>query len=217
MTWICYRGIELSARIQQILLSFEFVMLVVFAVVALVKVYSGSARCGLASTPDRRGSTRSTSEVRTISGGAAARGVPLLGLGLGRDGQRGDGGLGRGPGRAAVISTLLLVAIYVLVSTRRAGLPRVQLPRRSEPRRHPRALGQGVLGSPVGQAPDRRGADLGVGIDADDDPADGADDAVDGARGGDPARLRQVHPRYLTPTVSTWRSAASRSSGRRCR
>ena len=27
MTWICYRGIELSARIQQLLLSVEFVML----------------------------------------------------------------------------------------------------------------------------------------------------------------------------------------------
>ena len=43
MTWICYRGIELSARIQQVLLSFEVVMLVIFAVVALVDVYGGNA------------------------------------------------------------------------------------------------------------------------------------------------------------------------------
>ena len=59
MTWICYRGIELSARIQTFLLSAEIVMLALFAVVALVKVY--------AEQPDRldprlapRGSTRST-------------------------------------------------------------------------------------------------------------------------------------------------------------
>ena len=31
MTWICHRGIELSARVQQVLLSFEVVMLVIFA------------------------------------------------------------------------------------------------------------------------------------------------------------------------------------------
>ena len=39
MTWICWRGIELSARTQQFLLGMEFVTLVVFAVVALVTVY----------------------------------------------------------------------------------------------------------------------------------------------------------------------------------
>src|SRR6476661_3114318 len=42
MTWICYRGIELSARMQQVLLSFEIVMLVLFASVALIDVYTGS-------------------------------------------------------------------------------------------------------------------------------------------------------------------------------
>ena len=42
MTWVCYRGIELSARVQQLLLSFEIVMLVVFATVAIIDVYTGS-------------------------------------------------------------------------------------------------------------------------------------------------------------------------------
>ena len=42
MTWICYRGIELSARMQQVLLSFEVVMLVLFASVAIITVYTGS-------------------------------------------------------------------------------------------------------------------------------------------------------------------------------
>src|SRR5438270_117175 len=43
MTWICHRGIELSARMQQLLLSFEVLMLAIFAVVSLVDVYSGNA------------------------------------------------------------------------------------------------------------------------------------------------------------------------------
>ncbi len=43
MTWICWRGIELSARTQQFLLGAEFITLMLFAVVALVKVYAGTA------------------------------------------------------------------------------------------------------------------------------------------------------------------------------
>ncbi len=41
MTWICYRGIELSARTQVVLLSIELFMLGLFAVVALAQVYGG--------------------------------------------------------------------------------------------------------------------------------------------------------------------------------
>src|SRR5437870_10431588 len=41
MTWICYRGIELSARVQQVLLGAEVVILAIFAAVALAKVYGG--------------------------------------------------------------------------------------------------------------------------------------------------------------------------------
>ena len=43
MTYICYRGIEVSARMQYALLGIELVVLIAFAVIALVKVYSGAA------------------------------------------------------------------------------------------------------------------------------------------------------------------------------
>src|ERR1700749_1848975 len=39
MTYICYRGIELSARFQRILLTVEVVMLMVLSVTALVRVF----------------------------------------------------------------------------------------------------------------------------------------------------------------------------------
>src|ERR1700712_1633912 len=42
MTYICYRGIEISARIQQALLALEGVVLVIFAATALIHVYSGT-------------------------------------------------------------------------------------------------------------------------------------------------------------------------------
>ncbi len=44
LTYVCYRGIELSARIQRILLSVEVAALALFAVVALIRVASLSSR-----------------------------------------------------------------------------------------------------------------------------------------------------------------------------
>jgi len=41
MTYICYRGIEVSAMLQRVLLAVEVVMLLVFSVVALVRVGTG--------------------------------------------------------------------------------------------------------------------------------------------------------------------------------
>ena len=81
MTWICYRGIELSARIQQVLLSAEVLILGLFAVVAFVKVYgshppAGSIKPSLSLVQPVR------DELRRPGRRAAARGVHLLGLGF---------------------------------------------------------------------------------------------------------------------------------------
>jgi amino acid transporter len=40
LTWICWKGIELSARTQQLLLGFEITTLLVFGVVAFIKSYA---------------------------------------------------------------------------------------------------------------------------------------------------------------------------------
>ncbi len=60
MTYICYVGIELSARLQKVLLTVELIMLLVFAVVALAKVGPATAQRSRSAFPGR-GSTRSTS------------------------------------------------------------------------------------------------------------------------------------------------------------
>src|ERR1700712_717523 len=46
MTYICYRGIEVSARVQYFLLGFEVIVLIIISIYALVKVYGGTAPDG---------------------------------------------------------------------------------------------------------------------------------------------------------------------------
>jgi amino acid transporter len=54
LTAVCYRGIEVSARLQQVLLVIEVGALAVFAIVALVKAGPGT-RCPARRTRRRRG------------------------------------------------------------------------------------------------------------------------------------------------------------------
>ena len=49
LTWICYRGIEVSAKLQQVLLAIEVVTLAIFAIVAFVKAGTGHALPGATS------------------------------------------------------------------------------------------------------------------------------------------------------------------------
>ena len=43
MIYISYRGIVISKRIQAILVSFQFIVLIVMSIIALVRAYGGSA------------------------------------------------------------------------------------------------------------------------------------------------------------------------------
>jgi amino acid transporter len=114
MTWICYRGIELSARVQQFLLSLEIFTLVLFVVVALIKVYANNPAHSIHVSA-------SWFNPFDLSWGALIDGV-LLGIfiywgwdsGVAVNEESRD--RHRGPGKAAVISTLILLLIYVAVS-----------------------------------------------------------------------------------------------------
>ncbi len=46
LTWICYRGIQVSARLQVVLVVIEVILLAVLAVTALIKVGAGTAPAG---------------------------------------------------------------------------------------------------------------------------------------------------------------------------
>ena len=115
MTWICYRGIELSARVQLFLLSAEIVILGVFAAVALTKAYTSSPAGGIHVSA-------SWFNPFAMSWTALVDGV-LLGLFIywGWDTSvsvnEESEDPAEGPGRAAVMSTIVLLLVYVVVST----------------------------------------------------------------------------------------------------
>jgi amino acid transporter len=114
MTWICYRGIELSARIQTFLLSLEIFTLALFTVISLVKVYANSPAHSIQVSAD-------WFNPFALSWGALIDGV-LLGIfiywgwdsGVAVNEESRD--RTRAPGKAAVVSTVLLLLIYVAVS-----------------------------------------------------------------------------------------------------
>lgn len=115
MTWICYVGIEVSARMQWLLLGAEIVVLVAFSAVALFKVYAGHPLHSL------HPALRWLNPLDVPSSGAFVSGV-LIAIfiywgwdtlvSVNEETEDAE----RTPGVAAVISTIVLVGIYVVVS-----------------------------------------------------------------------------------------------------
>jgi amino acid transporter len=116
MTYICYRGIEVSARIQQFLLALEVIVLIIFAVTALFKAYGSGA-------PDTAihisGSWFNPFKIGSIS--TFFQGIILMlfiywgwdsAVSVNEETKDRD----KTPGRAAVISTVLLLITYVIVT-----------------------------------------------------------------------------------------------------
>src|SRR4051795_10393442 len=115
MTWICYIGLEVSKRVQYVLLSIEIVTLAAFAVYALVKVYSGTAPAG-SLHPSLSWLWPSGLDWSSITEAVLLAIFIYWGwdtaVSINEESDRPD----RTPGRAAILSTLLLLAIYAVVS-----------------------------------------------------------------------------------------------------
>jgi amino acid transporter len=148
MTWICYRGIELSARIQTILLGFEIATLTLFVVVSLIKVYANHPAHSIEVSA-------SWFNPFDLSFNALADGLLLAifiywgwdsGVAVNEESRDRN----HGPGKAAVISTLILLLIYVLAT---AGAQAYHGPAfLSNPSNQNdvlNALGKAVFGSPL--------------------------------------------------------------------
>ena len=193
-------GIEISARLQWFLLGFEYLMLIVFSVVALTKVYV-SHPAGV--RPPGSLVVRAQHEPRGAVRRRAARPVHLLGLGHGGIGQRGDRAqVASCPGIAAILSTVALVFIYVLATTAaQAFHGPAYLANNSADVLSP--LGNAVLGSGLNQAAHRRRADLRHGLHADHHPAWSPHHPLDGGAPGHPQLLAKVNPRFQTPVWGT--------------
>src|SRR5271165_1789457 len=147
MTWICYRGIELSARIQQILLGAEVFILALFSVVAFAKVYG--------SHPPAGSIKPSLSWLNPFAMNFGDLVVALLlavfiywgwdsGVAVNEESED----PAEGPGKAAVVSTILLVLIYVVVTAASQSFHGTAfLTNKANQEDVLNALGSGVLGS----------------------------------------------------------------------
>ncbi len=116
MTYICYRGIEISARVQYVLLSIEVVTLIIFAITAFAKVYSGNGVEGSVH-PNLSWLWPGGLSFGNVIAPAVLTAVFIYwgwDTAVATNEEADDPG--RTPGRAAVISTVLLLITYVLVS-----------------------------------------------------------------------------------------------------
>ncbi|MBV9291781.1 MAG: APC family permease, partial [Frankiales bacterium] len=116
MTYICYRGIEVSANMQKGLLAIEAGMLIVFSVVALVRVATGHAP---ATHISPSWSWLNPFDIPSVSAFVAGL-ILMIFIYWGWDTavavNEETKDPARTPGRAAVISTVLLLAIYAVAT-----------------------------------------------------------------------------------------------------
>jgi amino acid transporter len=121
MTWICWKGIELSARSQVLLLGTELVVLAAFAVIALSKAFSGITRTVDGTTytsvkPSLSWMVPGGLDVKAISAGLVVAVFVYWGWDTCVSVNEEAKDSSKTPGRAAVLSTVILLAIYLITT-----------------------------------------------------------------------------------------------------
>ncbi|HTC05026.1 MAG TPA: APC family permease, partial [Xanthobacteraceae bacterium] len=200
MTAICYRGIELSAHTQKVLLAAEVVILLIFAAVALQKVYSGHA--------DGTRIALSWFNPFTVDSGSDFTQAMLAavfiywGWDTGATVNEETVDPHTAPARAAILSTVLLVGLYVIVAVAAVAFAEPGLEKfNGDDFLAP--LATDVLGSGIGKllifaVLTSAAACTQTTI------LPGARTAISMARmGALPKAFGAIHPRYLTPSFAT--------------
>jgi amino acid transporter len=113
MTYICYRGIELSARFQRILLTIEVVMLMVMSVTALIRVYAGHPAGSL--HPSLSWLSPAHLPLSAFVTGLVLMLFIYWGWDTALSVNEETADKARTPGRAGIISTVLLLVTYAIV------------------------------------------------------------------------------------------------------
>jgi amino acid transporter len=209
MTYIAYRGIEISARLQVVLLALELVVLLVFSVVSLVQVYAGSAG-DQSIKPSFDWFNPFTG--LTVSGLSAGILIAIFAYwgwdtAVSTNEETQDSHIT--PGRSAVISTVLLLVTYLLVtvavqSVAGVGTDGIGLGNEANADEALSPVAAVVLGSFWGKAlilavlsSSAASAQTTILPAARSTLAMAANKAL-------PERFAHVHPRFQTPSFSTW-------------
>jgi amino acid transporter len=213
MTYICYRGIEVSARLQYALLGIELLVLLAFAVIALVKVFAGDSPDG-SMMPSIAWLWPDGISVSDLADAILIAVFLYWGWDTAVAVNEEADDPAKTPGRAAVLSTVLLLVTYVLVAVASVafagtGTDGIGLGNPDNASDVFAAIGPSVFGdSPLGSVfvvlliisvltsssastqttilPTARAA-LSM-----------------GAYRAIPPRFAKIHPRYLTPSYATW-------------
>jgi amino acid transporter len=205
MTLICVIGVEVNARTQRWLLGAEIVTLAAFAVVALVRVFAGDAGAG-AIEPSF--SWLNPFEIDSI--GALTSGL-LIGVFIywgwdslvtvNEETEDSD----TVPGKAAVMSTLILVGIYVIVSVAAIAFGGVDRLAGDESGDVLGLLAGDVFGSSLLGKLIIVAVLTSAAASTQTTILPTSRTALSMARAkAAPEALGRVHPRYLTPHVATW-------------
>jgi amino acid transporter len=208
MTWICYRGVELSARTQRYLLGMEFVTLMIFAVVALATVYINHPKHSVQPALSWF-NPFDISSLSALNGGILLAVFIYWGWDSGVTVNEETEDSSTAPGRAAVVSTFILVGIYLLVATAAQAYGGIDsLVNNQSDVFAP--LGKSVLGSPFDKL-------LIIAILTSASASTQttilptARTTLSMARAGAiPSAFGRIHSRFLSPSYSTlWMGAAS--------
>jgi amino acid transporter len=208
MTFIAWRGIELSARTQFLLLGAELLILLIFAVVAIIKVYANSAGDQAIKI------TGSWFNPFDLSFSALSAGFLLAafiywGWDSAVAANEETENPAVNPGRAAVISTIVLLLTYLIVTIATQAFAGVGTdgPGLANPDNQSdvfAVVGSGVLGG--------WGVKLLIVAVLSSAAASTQTTILPTARTtlsmaaykALPRKFGNVHPRYQTPTLSTW-------------
>ncbi|WP_145796439.1 APC family permease [Kitasatospora atroaurantiaca] len=117
MTLICYIGIEISAALQRWLLCIEVAVLILFSVTALVKAYGSNPPETAIHIDASWFNPFNVPSASALTSGILAAVFIYWGWDTAVSVNEETADSARTPGRAAVISTVLLLLIYGLVST----------------------------------------------------------------------------------------------------
>jgi amino acid transporter len=115
MTWICYLGIQISANIQKALLAVELTMLALLSAVALYKVTTGSAPAGHLAVAASWFNPFAASSLGSFTYGLTLMLFIYWGWDTAVSVNEETADAHRTPGLAAVISTVVLLAIFAVV------------------------------------------------------------------------------------------------------
>ena len=208
MTWVSWRGIELSARTQYFLLGAELIILAVFAGVALFKVYAGTAG-DLAIKPELDWFLPTGLSFTALSAGFLLAVFIYWGWDSAVAANEETENPAVNPGRAAVRSTVVLLVTYLLVTVAAqafagVGEEGIGLTNPEHSDDVLSSVGEAVLGS--------WGVKLLIIAVLTSAAASTQTTILPTARAtlsmasykALPKAFATVHPRYQTPTVSTW-------------